>query len=158
LARQQLRLIETALALASAMERDRQDKRSTESFLLHMMAKLLSKRPGQRNAARILEVMKDSTHRIGKHEQRPCEIECMISAAARATQSFNHGRRHPTPRTERPRNRLEFRPAFLTGDRPAPLEDAGVAEDTRLRENKIQERVDHDDLSSTQRACLIYFE
>jgi hypothetical protein len=33
-----------------------------------------------------------------------------------------------------------------------------LAKNTRLRKNKIQDRVDHGDLSSTQRARLLYFE
>jgi hypothetical protein len=82
----------------------------------------------------------------------------MIAAAAVTASSFDHRSRHTTLRTERTRHRLELCPALRTRRRPSPLKDSRIAQDTRLREEEIQDRVDHWCLSSTQRAKLIYFE
>jgi len=103
-------------------------------------------------------MMQNCAHGIGKQKQRTCKIERVVPTPTGAARSFDHGRRHATLRAERARNRFEFCPAIRTGYRPAALKDSGAADNTRLRKNEIQDRVDHDDLSSTQRATLLYFE
>ena len=103
-------------------------------------------------------MMQDAAHGIRKQKQRTRKVKGVVSPPAGAAQSFYDGRGHAALWTEGPRNRFELRPAIRTRYRPAALKDSGIAKDTRLRKNKIQDRVDHDVLSSTQRAALLYFE
>ena len=94
--------------------------------------------------------------RVGKEKQGSSQIEGVIAAAATSAEAFNDGGRHAALRAERSRNGLQFRPAVRAGRRPLAFKDSGIAKDTRLRKKQIQDRVDHGNLSSTQRAKSIY--
>jgi len=117
-----------------------------------------SERFRKRDARRVLEMMDDAAHRIVEEKQRSGEVESMVPATAGAAERLDRRCRHAALETIRPWYRFEFRPAFPTRRRPLPFEDLDAAEYTRLREKQIQDRVDHADLSSTQRAKLLYFE
>jgi len=103
-------------------------------------------------------MMQKASHGICKQERRARKVEGVVATPARAAGAFDYRRRHPALRAERARYRFQFQPAIGARYGPPPLEDSRVAEDTLLGKNKIQDRVDHDDLSSTQRAKLLYFE
>jgi hypothetical protein len=156
--REQFRLVKSPLAQARAMKRNGQCHRSLESLFLHVVAKLPSQRPGQRNATGVFEMVQDASHRVRKQKQRAGEVEGVVPAPAGAAKSFNDRSRHAALWAEGMWNRLELCPAVRTRDGPATLKNPGIAENTRLRKNKVQDRVDHNDLSSTQRATLLYFE
>jgi hypothetical protein len=138
------------------MEWDWKRDRSLESLLVHVIAKLSPEGLGERNASGVFEVMQDSPHWIGKEKQRAREVEGVVAAPATSAETFDDGSRHAALRAERPGDGFELRPAIGTGCSPFALEDSRIAEDTRLRKKKIQDRVDHGDLSSTQRAGSIY--
>jgi hypothetical protein len=102
--------------------------------------------------------MDDAAHLIIEDVQRSREIESVVAAPARSASRLDCGRVVTALNADGTRYRFEPRPALGASHRPATLENQSGAKNTPLGKEQIQDRVDHADLSSTQRAELIYFE
>jgi hypothetical protein len=151
-------LIESALPFARAVKRYRHHDFGLEAAPCDATSKLFPEGSREGDARGILQVMDDATHRIVEEIKRTGEVEGMVAAPAGAAPRLDRRRRHAALKAKGLRDGLEFRPAFRASDGPPPLADNSAAENTRLRKKEIQDRVDHANLSSTQRAKLIYFE
>jgi hypothetical protein len=140
------------------MKRHGHNNLTLKTFFNNVLSQLPPQRPCQRNAAGVFQVMQDPAHRICEYKQRSRKVKRVIAPPAVPAKAFYDGSRHPALRAEWPRHRFQPGPALGTRGRPSSLKDSRLAENARLGKEKIQDRVDHGCLSSTQRATLIYFE